>query len=413
VLETERLMMTKNGKKVGRRATWFRDAQDRTYEGLVKQTDGRFRIVATGERFSAADDADAIRIFRERQSKRKRETVTLLAPSDDHGAQDILSVDSPAFWQAVRRAILHTPQLAAERTGIEQLGYLTGIKPPPPLPTFDELETTWRTHFKKSLEQRRRVLHAWTDFKNTTKVGSLREITPEVVIAYRDEVYGRNLTGKMQQNIFSRIRRLLTFARGRAVAVKEIGEVVEVLKLLTPSDTTVSLDPQPIEADDWKKLLDTAEGEDKAMILLMLNGAFYIQEVVRLQWDDIDGGCLVTNRRKAGQIVRACTLWAETIEALKGIKRRGDFLFYSYQGLPLGVKGAEKRFRQLRDDAEVTVTASQLRDGAATAAAQANVNVQLLNVVLGHRSGINDHYIRRNAKMVQPATDAIYAHYFG
>ncbi len=52
------------------------------------------------------------------------------------------------------------------------------------------------------------------------------------------------------------------------------------------------------------------------MNLFMLNGAFYIQEVIRLEWADINNGCIVTNRAKTGDCVRICVLRRETTEAL-------------------------------------------------------------------------------------------------
>ena len=54
-----------------------------------------------------------------------------------------------------------------------------------------------------------------------------------------------------------------------------------------------------------------------------------------------------------------------------------------------------------------TVTGSQLRDGAATAAASANVNSDLCKILRGHGCGIDDHYVKRNPKMVAPACAAI------
>jgi integrase len=71
------------------------------------------------------------------------------------------------------------------------------------------------------------------------------------------------------------------------------------------------------------------------------------------------------------------------------------------------------RFRTLADNAGVShVTASMLRDGAATAAASANVNEKLCALLLGHRSGISDHYVKRNPQMVAPACQAVYNRYF-
>jgi integrase len=65
------------------------------------------------------------------------------------------------------------------------------------------------------------------------------------------------------------------------------------------------------------------DGDDKAMILLMLNCAMYAAEVVRLRWDDVRNGCLVTHRAKTGKCVRVAVLWKETLDALAKMQRRG------------------------------------------------------------------------------------------
>jgi integrase len=122
----------------------------------------------------------------------------------------------------------------------------------------------------------------------------------------------------------------------------------------------------------------------------MLNFAMYLKEAVDLRWSDLKGDYLVKHRAKTGRCVRVAVIWKETLEALAKVKRRGEFIFYSYQGKPLGVKGAERRFRKLRDAAEVQVTSSQFRDGAATAAIEGNVNknlcdlLELLKIPLPH-----------------------------
>lgn len=49
-------------------------------------------------------------------------------------------IDEDAFWARVSRKILRRPQRVAERTAIEQIGYLLpDLKPPEPLSTFDEM----------------------------------------------------------------------------------------------------------------------------------------------------------------------------------------------------------------------------------------------------------------------------------
>lgn len=318
-----------------------------------------------------------------------------------------------AVWNWFREQIIQNPKRVAELVGIEQIGYLQDLKPPEPLPSFSELEQIWQEHCRASEEQRRKVLHDWRDFVATTKVTHLNDITPELVINYRDSVYARNLRGKSQQNLFTRIRRLVSFAKSRALALVECSRALQCLSLLVPSESTVSLNPNPIAVADWRRLLKAAKGDDSAMLLLMLNGGMYLAEVIRLRWQDIKGDHLVSHRQKTDKVVRVTCLWGETKKALAKVKRCGDYIFLAQHGGVLGTKGAEKRWRALRKAAGTeAVTSSQIRDGAATAAAEAGVEPTVLDLLLGHRSGINDHYVKRRPEKVRPACEAVYAAYF-
>ncbi len=318
-----------------------------------------------------------------------------------------------AFFAWLRRLILEKRHWVAQQTGIASLTRLPELPELEKIPTLAGLGDIWEEHFRSSPEQKRKCRAAFEDFTRTTSVASIDDIKPDVVVKYRDVVYGRNLSGKTQSNLFTRIRRYLAFFRERAVAMEAISRSLGYLALLTPNESTVSLDPRPIEPAEWQKLLAVARGDGQAMVLLMLNCAMYLQEVIKLQWSDIHNGCLVTHRAKTGKCVRVAVLWKETLTALEKINRRGSYLFYNYAGAPLGIKGAEKRFRDLRDEAKVAVTSSQLRDGAYTAAVEANVTASLCQLLVGHRSGIADHYVKRKPEMVAPACEAIHRAYFG
>ena len=63
------------------------------------------------------------------------------------------------LWKFLALPVQTIPQWVAEATGIEQIGYLTNLKSPAPLPTFAGLEAAWEQHFDKSAEQKRRVLY--------------------------------------------------------------------------------------------------------------------------------------------------------------------------------------------------------------------------------------------------------------
>jgi integrase len=428
---------------------------------------GRWRVIGTNKFFREPDPAKAIERFRKMTNPQPTaaellgagvwlgnyagtlfEKITAAVAKHDLQVAGLLKGKNyeedadDILMRLVGEEILRRPQWAAKKSGVEQLGYLMDLKPPAPLPTLDHLEEVWQKHAKCGPTQKKKVLRAWRDFRNVAKITDLRDITPEAVVAYSDHVTSRiinrkdgtrgPMTGKQQSHIFAGIRRLLRFAKRRALAMDVIRERLDYLELLEPTErATTNLDPKPIEIEDWNKLLAVAEGEDLAMILLMLNGCFYIQEVIHLQWDDIKNGCIVTNRRKTGKCIRVCVLWPETIAALGKMQRQGAYIFNTYAGLPIKVSGAQRRWQRLALKAGLAtarladykgvkkrvikceVTASQLRDGAYTAAASANVNSEICRLLGGHRCGIQDHYVRRNPKMVAPACDAVRDHYFG
>ncbi|MDB5328197.1 MAG: hypothetical protein JWM57_3766 [Phycisphaerales bacterium] len=309
--------------------------------------------------------------------------------------------------------IRRQPLRIAELTGVEQIGYLQNLTPPEPLPSLDDLEAAWKDYAKCSAGQRQKVLRAFQDLRATTRIDGLRSITPAAAVAFQDAVYARDVSGKQQSHLFSSIRTLLRFCRNkRAMAPEAIAKALEHLSMLTPDESATALDPKPVERTDWDKLLAKAKGDDVAMILLMLNGAFYAKEVIELEWSDIKNGCITTNRNKTGKCVRVCVLWQETIGALTRVKRRGEKIFFNYAGTPITISGAQLRFSKLATAADVSVTASQLRDGAYTAAVAAGVNSELSKILVGHRSGLQDNYVLRRPAMVAPACQAVYDAYF-
>ena len=178
---------------------------------------------------------------------------------------------------------------------------------------------------------------------------SIRDTSATVGTACEDDVRQRPISGKQEGHLFSGIRTLLRFIRDRGVAVAEFNRALEALVMLKKKKAPVVLDPKPIERADWDALFAAAEGDDKAMILLMLNGALYIEEVRRLEWGDFRDDCLITRRNKTGQHLRVAPLWDETIEALKAVKRRNgsDRLFFNYADAPIPISGAQRPFIKL------------------------------------------------------------------
>jgi integrase len=394
----------------------------KTFDGLYLRPDGRWRVTKTGDVFTEHDPAEAVKRFRKLTGNSvdvlRQETLDYMdrtRKADICQAVDIdryFDANRDAIWKKVADEIRNRPLWIATQTGIEQIGYLVDLKKPEVLPSLDEIENIWQTKSTCSFAQMRKVRRAWKDFRATTEIESLRSITPQTVIAYRDEVGRRSISGKQQSHLFTGIRRMISFAKSRAIAVEAMSRALGNLDLLRGQRTPTSLNPMPVSVEDWRKLYAASEGDNRAMVLLMLNCALYIGEVIRLQWSDFQSGCLVSRRLKTGNCIRVSALWPETIEAIGGIKRQGEFLFYNYRAEPLKVCGAQRRFWNLADKAQIDVTASHLRDGAFTAAVENNVTENLVNIYVGHSSGLKDNYVLANPAMVKPATDSVYRKYF-
>ena len=375
------------------------------FKNRTRETYGKASNLGTVLAHSSAHDALVDMTNRTLAAGGYLDATTTELPSGGYAISD--ETLSPKHWAWLKKQIIKRPKWVAEQCGIEQIGYLSDLKKPEPIPTLESLNEIWKTHFKSSDEQKRKCAAAFKNFRKITKIASLTEITAERVVEYRDAVYARNLSGKTQSNLYTRIRRYISFFKERAVAIDEMNRVGRNLELLIPNTTTITVNPQPITRVEWEKLLSASSGDDRAMVLLMLNCALYLQEVIKLEWNDIRNGCLITHRAKTGKCVRVAVLWQQTLKSLEAVSHKGPFVFYNYAGMPLGIKGAEKRFRQLRDAANIQVTSSQLRDGAYTAAVEANVTSNLCQLLVGHRSGLADHYVKRRPTMVAPACEAI------
>lgn len=145
----------------------------------------------------------------------------------------------------------------------------------------------------------------------------------------------------------------------------------------------------------------------------------HIEEVCGLLWDDfnVEAGTYAAIRGKTRRkrIPRAAVLWPQTLEALKKLPRKGQYVFVSTHGTRYNKNTRVNDFRDLRKGAGLgdDVTFDSIRDGAYTAAVR-GAEEKWARVLAGHRSpGLQDNYVLRNPEAVRPACDAVYKAYFG
>ncbi len=87
--------------------------------------------------------------------------------------------------------------------------------------------------------------------------------------------------------------------------------------------------------EEIAKLLELADSQMKAMILLGLNCGFGCTDCAELKWENLDlkKQRVVFPRGKTG-VSRNLILWHETVSALKTVPKKGKLVFYTVKGNP-------------------------------------------------------------------------------
>lgn len=93
-------------------------------------------------------------------------------------------LDRPEVWAWVRRQIIDNPKLAAQKLAIDEVGYLTDLKPPTPSLTVTAGQV-YANFAKVSAEERTRVVRAWGEFAKLAGVNAVNEIDQTAAERYK------------------------------------------------------------------------------------------------------------------------------------------------------------------------------------------------------------------------------------
>jgi len=301
------------------------------------------------------------------------------------------------YRKFIRDLILTDCRKAALELDIEQLEWFEQLKPPTPsLP----LKEAGDLYFS-------------------------REITAHAINRFHDLIYKAYNKGKAPTYVFHRFtcpKTVFRYAMKRGKDQEQLQRVLALCAMLTPPGKA-SGKSEPIAAEHYRKLLDAVENEPKwkAIFLLALNAAMYPSEVAAVKKADInlDEGTLVMDRGKTG-VLRVAMLWRRTIDAIREYQsanpHRSEYVFVSRSGAPFSDNHVSRNFNRRRDTIGLpkTVQFAHIRDGPSSAAFNADgVEEKHAKVLAGHRSGMSDHYVKRNPRVVATACAAIEDHYFG
>jgi integrase len=203
-------------------------------------------------------------------------------------------------------------------------------------------------------------------------------------------------------------KRLLTFARMVFIyANTELGFNINFRKKLSPPtrakirEHTNAIGPRMFEATEIKTLLEQAAQPLKSMILLGINCGFGPQDCccVPTTRFDLDKG-LHNFPRTKNNVPRDCTLWPETVEALREIMPRSGRVF---TGRKWNRHKVADKFKELGEACGVyqegTKTFYSLRRTVETIAKTAEVNQSVIDRIMGHeRLDMSEVYNQKTFK---------------
>jgi integrase len=424
--------------KKGRKPKAYITSDGTTIPDLARDTDGRWRIVPTGFRFTEPDERQAVMRFRRWQQTQNPPAriglnVADTPAADAHRLQLSLwtsggltlqrqpdgsmtlgsEIYEPVLWAYFREQLLKNPVRAAELAGIPQLANYGSMDIPKPSPKLEELIKLYESKSTSKKQTKASCIAAFRNLMNHSGAKTLADLTTEKLLEFRESVVNSDRAPGTIAAYFGRVKWLIAFAKKWGWDTKQLDEVLSRMSVLHAPKNTAKLDPQPIDPGDFKKLLDAVKDDPRwrAIFLLSLNLCLHIDECFGLEWEDFDlNKNVYVGRRSKTNVLRVATLWPETVEALKLIPRtHAPWVFVSKHGTRFDSKGQWKRWDAIRIAAGVPeVQFDWIRDGAYTVAMEGASDERQARVLAGHRGhGLSDNYVGRNPEFVRPAVEAV------
>lgn len=422
--------------RAGRPPANYRASWGEIIIGLSRGNDSRWRIIKTGQKYTEHDETTAVKKFRElTQQQKPMATLTVVDPVDplilrpvsfstllDAEENKIEStfdyrIDETAVWSWVKQQLINDPIAVSVKLGIPEIRNLSSIQIEKDIQLSDLIKTYQDRQPNKA--NARHSVQAFEKFTKQMGVSTVMEMTTDKLISYQKLIEGSNLSPATQNYYYSRIKIILSNGIKYGFNANVLRQALDRCKVLFTTEKHTKKNPTPISRPDFHQLLNSANSQWKAILLVSLNCCLHLGECMALTWDEFDlvRKCHVSSRQKTG-IARAAMLWDETIQALAGIRRTySPYVFVSSHGSKYNRTSVSNLFGDLRNKAGVSATVKfdDIRDGAYTAATLCGQDSERLSRLLaGHSNyGLMDSYVKRNPEMVKPATDAVYKQYFG
>jgi len=158
---------------------------------------------------------------------------------------------------------------------------------------------------------------------------SISEITTFDIQNYLSQLIKKKRTANTINNRIAVIKSLFNWAIENEI-IKH-GPNLKAIKKIT----NIKCEKPTFTIEHINLLLEHADLQMKAMILLGLNCGFGCTDCGELKWENLDfkHSRVLFPRSKTG-ISRNLSLWPETIVALKALPKQGELVFYTVRGNP-------------------------------------------------------------------------------
>jgi len=424
---------TKGGREIVRYFTvpadggrkYFGNSDDKpgaifAYRQWQAQQEGHTLGVTTGKATLREFDDDPEAVFR------RPIEITI----DKDGSVEVADhVQEDAFWAVVASEIHSNAQLVAQKTKIEQIGYLHRLEPPPPSKSLEEIGRLYLDDKVDEITPKewKNSETWWKEFCDITGAKFVADLDRQQFRRYMKIIKQRR-GGRSPvwiRSRFSKIKTIIHHALDEMDLTADEQKILKIVSLLKPPPKPTP-DPDVITPQDLKMILKVADDWMTALILTALNCAYGATDCCRLERNMIDGrqGTIRFDRTKAvgrakGSVPRVAVLWKRTHKALKKIDRELRHVFALAHGRPPHVETIRRYWDDLLQEAGIDrdLSFGVLRRSTQTAAASSKnpaVPYQQYQVLSGHTfKGVEDNYIRRNPRLVELACEAVERYYFG
>jgi len=214
-------------RKVGRKAAHYRTSWGEVINGLARRlSDGVWRVIATGQKYTEPDERLAVHIYRTRYVTARTSTVAIPLPAGptpvltqfDHANNRVTQfLPEAVAWAWVREQILTRPAHVAQMTGIPEIGFLASIPKPKASPTLKAIGDLYLDKAQITEPEKRKSRFMWDEFVEATGLQTVRELTAEVFAEYGDKVRAAVKSPTYVRHRFGKIKTILNFARTRGV----------------------------------------------------------------------------------------------------------------------------------------------------------------------------------------------------